>query len=170
MPAEAITEDSLVTATVLNQEVTSRKASDLNLASFIGQPVDVNSEPVSVSPSYASLIDLLNDESLTASVARLDRGKNSRQVVTTVDFSSFVNPRFVRFSMNAGNNGLIRDTSNLSVTGYRINVNTISTVPFVTNVRAVMGMVSIIKASAYAIVAVDVSYDYVRLTEFVQPT
>jgi hypothetical protein len=159
-------EDVLVTKQFVDDEIASRIQKDLNISGFIGLGVDGSSEPVSATPNYGSLIDLVDEESLTESLGRLDRVKNSKQSITLYNNATLVNPRFVRLSSDLGRLGIYPDSMGTS-TGYRVNINTVSSAPFIKSVTARWGSIAVIKSSTYGIVALNIDSDYVRLQETV---
>jgi hypothetical protein len=76
-----MSEDSLITDSVHQEEVAARVLGDTRLGAFTGQAVTAG-VPSSSTPSYTaeslgSLIDLVNGETLKRSLVRLDVGKNS---------------------------------------------------------------------------------------------
>lgn len=151
-------EDTLLSKQLLDDETVLRKQGDQRVSIYIGQSLSQSSEPTQALPSYTSLIDLVNSESLHDSLQRLDRGKNSVQTVTTLDGTTVVNPKSVSASTNTGSFGLY-PTGN----GYRININTISSAPYVRSIQLLYGTVSAIGASRMVVSGITYYSERVEL-------
>jgi hypothetical protein len=154
-----MSEEVLLSKQFLDDEITLRKQGDLRISIFTGQPTDTSQEPLNTSPEYTSLIDLVASETLELAIGRLDRVKNSLQTVTLLDGSTVTNPKSVRLVTNLGQFGLYSDGA-----GYRINVNTTSSVPFVKTVYATYGYIRAIGSAARVIKGITTYSEKVNLS------